>query len=158
MTRFAQLARRASLLALYTVFVVTLSIQAQRIDWARLIPAPPPPDPSPVDPTVPVNPVDVAVDGPRLLIVEEFDQRGRLPASQIDIFVSAAVREAIESRGGQLRILDQNTPAEGAPEWFRAALALPRQSLPWLVWSDGRTGYSGPLPATEAELLKRIGK
>ena len=70
--------------------------------------------------------------------------------------------------------LDANcAKVDGVPEWrhwdddveiveesqkWRDALAIPRASLPWIVVSNGRTGYSGPLPQSEAATLELLKK
>ncbi len=40
---------------------------------------------------------------------------------------------------------------------MKAAMAMPRNALPWIILSDGISdGYGGPLPETEAETIDLI--
>lgn len=114
----------------------------------------PPPDPN-VDPKPePPGPAGKLM----VLIVEETDARGTLPAGQIPIFGAKEIREFAKT-AGELRILDKDQDISGAEAWIQTAFKEPRQSLPWIVLSNGRTGYSGPLPASVADtmtLLRRF--
>lgn len=92
-----------------------------------------------------------------VLIVEETANRSQLPQGQHDTIVGSAVgmpREYVTTKGGQWRVLDASPKsAELEVPAIREAFALPRTSLPWIVASNGRTGFSKPLPATTAEVL-----
>ena len=73
-----------------------------------------------------------------------------------------------------LTYLDEHcAKVDGVPEWrhwdddieiveqsqkWRDAMSIPRASLPWIVVSNGRTGYSGPLPQSEAATLELLRK
>ncbi len=57
------------------------------------------------------------------------------------------------------RVLDYEakiTDKEDA--WVRDAYAVKRDSLPWVIISNGSTGFSGPLPDSEAALTDLIKK
>jgi hypothetical protein len=121
---------------------------------------PTPPGPNPPGPTPP-GPAPIPTAGLRVLIVEETADRPKLPAGQAAIFTSAALRDWLDAncaktpdgKAPDWRILDKDADlALDLPHW-RQAMALPRSTLPWLIVSDGSRGYSGPLPATEAETL-----
>lgn len=55
---------------------------------------------------------------------------------------------------GRSRCIDDDTTAEAAnseAQWVRDALALPRQSSPWIVLATPTSGFSGPVPGTIEE-------
>lgn len=131
------------------------------------------PQPPPVDPPQP-GPVDPPGPAPapklgdlKVLIIEETGSRGELPSDQIAVFTSVPIREYVrkacskDPKGNpDFRVYDQNVSIEGEPEWIQKAWKEPRQDLPWILLSNGTTGFSGPLPATAdktLELLKKYG-
>ena len=54
----------------------------------------------------------------------------------------------------EYRITDQDAPVMQSSQLWADALKRKRDSLPWLLISNGKTGYEGPLPATLAETLE----
>lgn len=122
-------------------------------------PAPKPPPPGPTAPPI-------AGEGNRVLIV--YETGDRLPAKQAAILTSGILRDYLDAEcakdsanpTGAYRIWDQNVDLSHpsvSPSW-KAAMARPRASLPWIVISNGKSGYEGPLPeSVEAtlELLKK---
>ena len=132
-----------------------------------------PPGPNPVVPVDPVEPIDVTpigVPGNRMLIVYESGERSKYPAEQSLILNSGVLAEYLDEKCA--------TASDGHPEWriwdkdvklsnvdgplveqvWVDAMELPRDSLPWLIVTNGKTGYSGALPQSEAETLKIIKK
>lgn len=92
-------------------------------------------------------PPPVPGEGFHLLIVEETEQRASLTPDQFRMIFGADTRKLIRDSGCQFRIWDQHVNAVGEPvQWFRDALTVPRESIPWLIISNGKSGYSGPLP------------
>ena len=81
-----------------------------------------------------------------------------MPPAQLSILTSAPLREWFKSNNVQWRIWDDDTPVEGAEKVWQDALLLPRQSLPWIHVSNGKTGFSGPLPSNVDETIALIGK
>lgn len=130
----------------------------------------PPPDPvnPPVDP-VPVDPKpnpSPKFGQLKVLIIEETGSRGELPSEQIGIFTSVPIREYTDkacsktANNADFRIYDKDVSVSAEPEWIQKAFAEPRQDLPWILISNGVTGFSGPLPENAAktlELLKKYG-
>lgn len=114
------------------------------------LPAPGPgPGPTPDDAPFPAQ-------GLHVLIVHETKDAARLPAGQRTILWSQASREfldskcALDGKTRAWRIYDPDVDLTHEAQVWRDAMAVPRQSLPWLCLSNGRTGYSGPLPADVA--------
>lgn len=102
-----------------------------------------------------------ATDGTlHVLIIEESAERGKLKAGQLEAMTST-LPDSIRGMAGEghFRLLDLSTSSDLSKDKkeFQAAGKVERKSLPWLVASNGRTGYSGPLPESIAETKKIIG-
>jgi len=124
-------------------------------------PGPVPPGPQP-DPTPP-DPAPIPGDSNRVLIVYESSDLSKLPASQSVLMSSANVREYLTrkcSKGAtgtpEFRIWDKDTDTSNVGQVWKDAMALPRNAVPWLIVSNGKSGYSGPLPVNEVELLTKL--
>jgi hypothetical protein len=129
-------------------------------------PNPPPgptPDPDPVDPPAPIP-----HDGFRVLMVFEKDTLRDLPPGQfaslysgdITYYLSTKCAKGPDHKTPEWRKWDQNQDLTNATPAMRDAMARPRKSLPWIVVSNGKTGFEGPLPNTPEEtltLLKKYG-
>lgn len=124
---------------------------------------PTPDDPKPDDPP---TPAPLPGEGFRVLIVRETKDLSGLPASQVAIFSSTDVRNYLNQKtvleGNQraYRIWDQDTDTSKESQHWQDAMKRPRASVPWLLVSNGKDGYEGPLPKTVAEmmtLLKKFG-
>ena len=122
-------------------------------------PQPPQPGPGPApQPTPGIAPI--AGDGFKVLIVyEAMTEQTLPPAQQAAIFgkktrdyLNAKCAPGPDGKPKEWRIFDQNTPTDGDTQVWRDAMKRPRASVPWLVVSDGKTGFEGPLPATDAEI------
>jgi hypothetical protein len=132
-------------------------------------PGPTPPGPVPPGPT-PDIPAPIPLPGLRVLVVEETGDRSSLTAGQREVLFGATVRDYLRSKcvtnpqnpDGAFRIWDKDQNPAGDPDAavWGAALGRPRTATPWVIVSNGRTGYEGPLPADVTgakfvELLKR---
>jgi hypothetical protein len=124
----------------------------------------PEPEPKPDDPKPPPTPAPIPGDGLRVLIVYEQDDQAKYLPSQMAQLYSIVLRKWLnevcaKAPNGQpeYRVLDEE--AEVGPDsgklWIDA-VKRPRQSTPWLIVSNGKTGYEGPLPMTEADTRKLI--
>jgi len=126
----------------------------------------------PPDPDVPIDPVDPVVPTPTIgklsiAIIEEVSDRPLLPPQQQNIFLAPEIREyknrvcAKDSTGNpEFRVLDKDVDVSNEADWLKKAFAEQRSTLPWIVFSNGMQGYSGPLPKTTEEtltLLKKYG-
>ncbi len=119
---------------------------------------PKPPDPPDPDP----DPTPIPEQGFRVLIVTETANMSELPSSQLAAIRSIDVlgylnQKTVKVNGHpEYRIWDQHTPIEKESAIWKQAMKLERKSLPWLIISNGSTGYSGPLPKTKDELLAKL--
>jgi len=149
-------------------------VEVDAIDWDKkqrvravnvvVVGPRPPPTPDDDDPKPPAPDQEPPIDGDglRVLIVYESSELNRLTADQRDIFYGQTVRKYLtancvqQDRYSEWRILDQDTSFVDAGSRWVKALARPRTSLPWILISNGKTGYEGPLPATASETIELV--
>lgn len=135
-------------------------------------PKPPGPDPKPPDPSPTPAPIPEA--GFRVLVVLESADASKLPAAQLNALSAKATIDYLntktvkgpDGKTGEWRIWDQNVDLSGERPLWQGAMTRALSdfikskgaALPWLLISDGKTGYSGPLPASTTELLQLLKK
>jgi hypothetical protein len=128
-------------------------------------PGPPPPPPPPVPPPTPA-PIPAA--GFRTLIVYDATKLTTMPAAQQSILYSAAIRDYLnthavigeDGRTKDWRVWDQGVDTSADSKLWQDTMKRPRASAPWLIVSNGTTGFEGPLPANVADtlvILKKYG-
>jgi hypothetical protein len=133
-------------------------------DWA--FPKPVPvvpvvPNPPPVPP-LPPSPMPAA--GFRVLIV--YDSSVALPSAQQAIITGKVMRDYLTSKtvptpDGEKRgfyIVDKSIDFAGESKIWQDAMARPRTSCPWVVISNGVTGFEGPLPADVSAMMTLLQK
>ena len=130
----------------WVVLVVALVLYYRGGGIAPVPPLPPPEPPAPFP-----------CEGLHVLVVEETLDRPRLPKEQLAIFTSTEVRAWLDANA-KWRCYDQHAPMDNDDTVWRDAMKRPRQSLPWLVVSNGKAGYDGPLPADGKAFLELVGK
>ena len=116
------------------------------------------------DPPKPDDPAPIDILGLRVLFVIETADMPRLPSDQQSILYSETVRlylsaNCAKNAAGQpeWRILDQDTvfPDQCDSVWCKT-LARPRTATPWVVISNGVTGFEGPLPANVTDFMALV--
>lgn len=118
------------------------------------VPQPVPPTP-PVPPAPPQPPAPIPAEGFRVLIVEDVKGRVKLPPAQSAILFDKKIRDFLQSKcvlgtdskTREWRIWDAGVDASAESKLWQDALKRKHDSLPWIVISDGKTGFEGPLPA-----------
>jgi hypothetical protein len=148
--------------------------EVERLQIAVGEPKPDPPKPDPPGPA----PQPMPSEGFRVLIVRETKDLSSLPASQVAIFSSTEVRQYLNQKtlleGNQraYRIWDQNTDISRESETWKIAMdgvingnkthnISKATSLPWILLTNGKEGYEGPLPNDVdkmMELLRKYGE
>ncbi len=110
-------------------------------------PPPDPPDPSPVVVPLPVK---------GALIIYETAEATKMPEKQQQILYGQTVRDYLNSKcvveaDGKTkawRIYDKDISTDADLKVWQDAMKRPRNSVPWLIVSDGaKKGFEGPLPA-----------
>ena len=147
--------------ASYAILVDASSPGRQR-RWLRtdigVSPTPPPgPGPPPPPPPPPL------AKGAKFLIIEETDDRARLPRGQLEIITSQTMRRSIEAVASKtagvpdVRVLDDDLRVTEQP--WAGMLQSSRSSVPWLVICSGDQCQGMPLPANVqamSDLLARF--
>lgn len=134
-----------------------------RVDFVVLVGT----NPKPVDPVVPPTPkVDppIAGDGLKVLVVFAEDKQNQLPAGQQAVLYGKEMRDYLnnkcvagpDGKTKEFRIWDKDTDATGESKQWQDAFKRNRANLPWLVISNGKTGFEGPLPKTVSETIELI--
>lgn len=132
-------------------------------------PKPPvPPDPKPPDPPVPPpTPAPIPTLGLRVLIVYESGMADKLTRAQQGIVYGKLTREALDKKcvvgpdgkTPEYRILDRDADASrDSTIWADAMKRTAGKTMPWVILSNGRTGFEGPLPKDAGEFLLLLEK
>ncbi len=122
--------------------------------------------------TPPPNPAPINDTGFRVLIVEETVDRSKLPPAQRLILTSGTVRDYLRSKcapdstanqdGRAYRIWDKDSDVSNElKSWqdaFKRAKADKNFKTPWILVSNGKTGYEGPLPENVDKMIELLKK
>ena len=129
---------------------------------------PKPDDPKPVDPKPDdpkPNPAPIPLPGLRVMIVYDSAKLAEMPKDQQAILFGAETRGLLnqkcvadEQGNASWRIYPKVTDASNADKVWQDAIARPRASVPWVVVSNGKTGFEGPLPANAAQFMELVKK
>jgi hypothetical protein len=130
-------------------------------------PEPPvPPGPTPVPPTPPTPPVPPPTPAPisepgfRVLIVYEAADMPTYPIETQMILTGVDIRDFLkancvaEDKHPGFRIYDKDVNLGGELEVWKQAMTRERSAVPWVLISNGTTGFEGPLPKTPSEFLE----
>jgi hypothetical protein len=117
--------------------------------------APPTPGPTPT-PTPTPGDAPITGVGFRVMIIYESEKRKELTKDQDTILTSVPFRSFLSSvcaddqQTGTKKawwIIDKDADVSGLAKNWQDAMKRPRKGTPWILVSDGVTGFEGPLPA-----------
>ena len=109
-------------------------------------------DPDDDDPDPPIPDT-----GLHILMIYESSEYNKLKPQQKEIVESATNRQYLNQvTNGNFRWLDQHTNYTDPENKWRKALERPRDSLPWMIISNGVTGFEGSMPNSMEELKGTI--
>lgn len=122
----------------------------------------PPPDDDNKPKPVPPGPAPIALDGFRVLFI--YESEDKLTSSQRVILTSSTIRNYLKSKcvkgmdamTPEYRFFDKDSNVSRESPHWQQAFNRPRASLPWLVISNGKNGFEGPLPQTVDETLAKL--
>ncbi len=136
--------------------------------WFQIKSGTDPPEPKPPVP----GPDDKPVVGKLwVVIVKDGAHLSQLPSSQMQALLSTTVRDyctahclkGTDGKTPEFKVYDKDTDvSQQSPaiqKAFKTAvddLAKSGTTGPWLTVSNGKTGYSGPLPLTEAAVIDKL--
>jgi hypothetical protein len=133
-------------------------------------PTPNPPDPNP-DPRPEPNPgpAPIPLAGFRVLFISESEDSSdftAMPKEQREIFYSPLIRDYLnakcvkgpDGKTADWRVIDPDAEFSPEEQRWKDAASRSRQEIPWLIISDGKTGFEGPLPDNVDDTLKLLKK
>jgi hypothetical protein len=147
--------------------VVIEKIQTKRFkkgfEVKGTIPVPPTPDPEPdpqpdpqPDPEPQPDKDPIPEPGFSVIIIEETKDRETLSKEQVAVLQSTKIQSLVKSYGGDFRQTDDDSPLTYEnPKWAKA-IQRERQSLPWIIVSNDKKWYEGPLPKDLNSAIKLI--
>lgn len=126
-------------------------------------PGPNPPGPGPNPPTP--NPAPIPLDGFRVLIVYDpmtlaAAQEGIVFGKQVRDYLQAKCVVGTDGKTKDFWILQTGSDVANAPKWIGDAIQRRPDRKTFMLISDGKTGYDGPIPAdvsTAMTELKKVG-
>jgi hypothetical protein len=125
-----------------------------------------PPTPGPPVPPTPGPPAPIPVPGLRVMILYESDDFSKYPPAQLAVLYDQSLRTYLDSvtaigqdgKTYEFRIWDKDVVLLNEEQLWKDALARSHPQLPWLLVSNGVTGYEGPLPGNTADTIALIKK
>lgn len=108
----------------------------------------------PVDPKVPT---DAPIPDAGLHALFIYETADRLSPGQAAIISSATLIEYLNN-GWKWRKFDKDVDLSKAAQPWAKAATRPRKSVPWVIVSNGKTGYEGPWPDTVADMIALLRK
>jgi len=122
----------------------------------------PGPSPGPTPQPQPPSPNGPPIDGPGLRVLFVYETAESLPRELEEVFYGNQVRSFINSvvvkvdEQPEFRLVDQDAQFTDPNHRFAKALVRPRSSIPWLIISNGTTGYEGPFPGGVSATLELV--
>lgn len=130
-------------------------------------PVPPtPPGPVPPGPTPPGPPAPIPAAGLRVLVIYDSATLPQMPPAQQSILYAQKMRDFLnakcvvgaDGKTHEWRMWPQDIATGGEAALWQTAMKRPHAPLPWLLVSNGKAGFEGPLPATVDEAMALIQK
>lgn len=128
-------------------------------------PVPPTPIPIPVPPVPPgpTPPAPIPAAGLRVLMV--YDQKKLTPAltdilfsKDIADYLNAKCAVGPDGKTREWRIWPSTVDVKNETAVWKNAFNRPRTAGDWIIVSDGKTGFEGPIPSSESEVLTLLKK
>lgn len=114
-------------------------------------------------PPTPVNPPPIADAGFRVMFVWETSsvtpaQANIINSTTMRTYLNGKCAKGIDGKTPEYRMFDKDVTMSGETELWKKAMGRPRTTIPWILISNGKTGFEGPLPATLDETMTLIKK
>ena len=102
--------------------------------------------------------------GLRVLIIYESDDLSKYPPEQTSILYDGSFRKYLDSvtvlgsdgKTHEWRCWDKDISLHDVADLWKNAMSRPHPNLPWIVISNGATGFEGPLPLNTAETIELV--
>lgn len=129
-------------------------------------PTPPEPPTPPTPPEPPPSPAPIPAAGLRVLVFFDPATAAALPEPQKDILYGQATRDYLnqktvlgaDGKTHEWRIWPSSVQTAGETQLWIDAARREKKSLPWVIISNGKSGFEGALPATPAEFQTLVEK
>lgn len=117
-------------------------------------------DPNPPPGPDPDQPAPIDLPGLRVLIVYESADVSRLTIGQIEILRGKKMADFLNANCVKdgWRVLDKDAKFTNPDHHWAKALKRDRTALPWIIVSNGKTGFEGPLTETADQAIELIEK
>jgi len=118
-------------------------------------------------PSPPLPPTPIPVDGNRVLIVYSKDDLGKIPYDQelalgdkdLITYLNSHCAKGPDGKTPERRLWEASVQGvENESKVWQDAFKRPRTASPWIIVSNGKTGFEGPLPKNSADTLALIKK
>lgn len=128
------------------------------------VPVPPPDDDEDEDDQDdedPPTPAPIPEPGLRVMVIYETADVPNYPATQVGILTSQSVKKWLDANctvgpdgvTPEWRFVDDDSVFDDPESVWAKAIKRDRESLPWVIISDGTKGHEGPLPMDAAGML-----
>lgn len=88
-----------------------------------------------------------------VLVVEE--SRGNSTPAWVNGTSATSVRTWVANQGGEFLLLDQEDDTSKLDKRWQDAMKVERKTIPWIVASNGRRGFSEPV-TTQEQAMKQL--
>jgi hypothetical protein len=99
-----------------------------------------------------------------VLFVYESADLSKYPKDQLNVFYDQSFRDYLSTACAKVngvpeyRVWDKDTDLANESKSWQDAMKRPHPELPWMVVSNGKTGYEGKVPADVAEARSLVQK
>ncbi len=121
--------------------------------------APPGPTPGPTP-----GPVPIPGQGLRVLFVYDPAATNSMSPGQGSVMFGKQVKDYLDAKcakangKAEWRVYPKGQDVSGESDLWQKAFARPQASLPWMVVSNGTSGYEGPVPGSVQEAMTLLQK
>ena len=141
----------------------TIIVVGDGVDPDPLPPQPKPPQPKPDDPKP--TPAPIQKEGLRVMIVYDSTKLSTMPRDQQTVLFDTGLRGLMneicvtgEDGTKEWRIYPQVSDVTHSAAIWQEAFKRPRASVAWILISNGKTGFEGPLPGNVKDTTDLIKK
>jgi hypothetical protein len=83
---------------------------------------------------------------------------GVLYGDKVRAYLNSHCANGPDGKTKEFKIWDKDEDTSAVPKIWQDAMKRPWAGAPWVIISNGKTGFEGPLPKTEAEMLDLLTK
>lgn len=126
----------------------------------------PGPGPGPGPEPTPPSPAPIPVEGFRVLIIYESKNATEYSTGQQDVLFGKKVRDYLkekcvlgqDGKTREFRIYDKDISLDGESKHWQDAMKRKRDSIPWIIVSNGKSGHEGAMPDSAEDAIALFAK